>query len=49
MAVPVLLSGLSIAASKFGEKLVDNQLKNAAEQLSGESAIANDLQPHWPI
>lgn len=41
MAVPVLLSGLSIAASKFGEKLVDNQLKNAAEQLSGESAIAN--------
>lgn len=41
MAVPVLLSGLSVAASKFGEKLVDNQLKNAAEQLSGESAIAN--------
>lgn len=41
MAVPVLLSGLSIAASKFGEKLVDNQLKNTAEQLSGESAIAN--------
>lgn len=41
MAVPVLLSGLSIAASKFGEKLVDNQLKNAESQLSDGSAIAN--------
>lgn len=41
MAVPVLLSGLSIAASKVGKQVVDNHLKNAERQLNDGSAIAN--------
>lgn len=46
MAIPPIIAGLSLTAAKsaalhVGEKVIENQIKNAKEQLQSDNAIAN--------